>query len=160
MPNRAPKNSSSTLPAGSCTDPVVGAILSGWRYDISNISPEMRTDYEDHLGSCPDCRKRRRNARIFDFAILAGMLLSMAAFLLMTLVLRRVEALVHISSVHVNLHHTAITISMEVVAVAGLLLSTVLAVLVAIATPIPNLVTGVVRERIPQIRERLARRHA
>ena len=35
--------------ATACTDPIVGAILSGWRYDISGISPEMRTYYEQHL---------------------------------------------------------------------------------------------------------------
>ena len=28
----------------SCTDQVVGDILSGWRYDISGLSPAMRTE--------------------------------------------------------------------------------------------------------------------
>jgi hypothetical protein len=34
MANRASSNT-------ACTDPIVGAILAGWRYDISSISPEM-----------------------------------------------------------------------------------------------------------------------
>jgi len=40
------------VPVSPCVDPVVGAILSGWRYDISALSPEMRTDYEQHLSDC------------------------------------------------------------------------------------------------------------
>ena len=48
-----------TSPQGSrvhrhdtCNDQVVGAILSGWRYDISGIPPDLRGDYEAHLRGC------------------------------------------------------------------------------------------------------------
>ena len=37
------------MTASQCTDPVIGDILSGWRYDISGLSPAMRTDYDQHL---------------------------------------------------------------------------------------------------------------
>ena len=43
-----------------CTDPVVGKILAGWRYDISGLAPEMRGDYEAHLAECEFCRSRQR----------------------------------------------------------------------------------------------------
>ena len=33
----------------TCNDQVVGDILSGWRYDISGLSPAMRTDYEQRI---------------------------------------------------------------------------------------------------------------
>ena len=149
-----------TLRAKSCTDPIVGAILSGWRYDISNISPEMRTDYEQHLAECADCRRRQTIARTIDVLLMTGTTLSMVAFLLAVVVLRRIEMLMHISAVRMHLHQTPITISLEAVAIAGLLVSTVLAVLVAIATPLPGLVSGVVQDRIPSLRQRFARRHA
>ncbi len=42
--SRAPR-----MTASQCTDPVIGDILSGWRYDISGLSPAMRTDYDQHL---------------------------------------------------------------------------------------------------------------
>jgi len=53
------------------------------------------------------------------------------------------------------------TISLEAVAIAGLLVSTILWVLVAIATPLPGLAAGLVQQRIPlNIRQRFNRRHA
>ena len=73
--------------AKACTDPVVGAILSGWRYDISNISPEMRTDYESHLTECFGCRRRQRIARTIDVLLISITSLSIVAFLLAAMVL-------------------------------------------------------------------------
>ena len=70
-----------------CNDPVVGAILSGWRYDISGISPELRVDYEAHLYGCNYCRKRQRVHRTWDVMLLAITTLSFAAFLLAALVM-------------------------------------------------------------------------
>ena len=108
--------------ANACTDPIVGAILSGWRYDISSISPEMRTDYEQHLNECPNCRNRRAKARFFDFLLLSATTLSMAAFLLAAVVLHRIEMLTHITEVHASICTTPpMAISLEVIALAGLL---------------------------------------
>jgi len=150
MTSRAVTTNSSTLEAKSCTDPIVGAILSGWRYDISSISPEMRTDYEYHLAECPNCRRRQRLARTIDVLLISISTLSFVAFLLMSVVMRRVENLAHIAgSLTVHLHEQA-------VAIAGLVISMILWVLVAIATPLPSLVKGIPSD----IRQRLARRHA
>jgi hypothetical protein len=151
----------------TCNDPVVGAILSGWRYDISAISPDLRVDYEAHLYNCAHCRKRQRVHRTWDVMLLAITTLSFAAFLLAALVMHRVEAMSHISNVqHLNLHDhgaavllripTSVSISLEAVAIAGVLISMLLWSLVTITTPIPTMVSTIFRERIsPELRERL-----
>ena len=165
MPNRA---ASSTLQAKSCTDPIVGAILSGWRYDISSISPEMRTDYEQHLAECPHCRHRQSIARTIDVLLISVSSLSIIAFLLAAVVIHRMELLshhmdllTHYTVIHVHLHRTAVAVSLEAVAIAGLLVSVVLWMLVAIATPLPGFLSDVVQQRIPpDIRQRFTRRHA
>ena len=170
MPNRAQltprsKQFPAPIPAStqnrSCTDPVVGAILAGWRYDISNLSPEMRTDYEQHLEECPHCRRRQSVARTIDVLLITVSSLSIVAFLLAAVVIHRIELLTHIGDVHVKLRQTPVTISLEAVALAGLVFSTILWVLVAIATPLPGFLSGLVQERIPSdLRERFTRRHA
>jgi hypothetical protein len=145
----------------SCVDPIVGAILSGWRYDISSISPEMRTDYENHLGECGHCRRRQYNARFFDVLLITVSSLSIIAFLLAAVVVHRLEFLNQITDTHIlHLHTRAVVVSMEAVAIAGAVISTLLWVLVAIATPLPGLVTSLVEQRIPSdLRQRFARRH-
>lgn len=149
-----------------CTDPVVGGILSGWRFDISGLSPAMRTDYEHHLEDCGHCRRRQRVARTIDVLLLAVSTLSIAAFLLAAIIIRRLEIIARISPFHVvELHHTAIAISLEAVAVAGLVVSALLWVLVAVATPIPGFLGGLVQQRIPPetleaLRDRFHRRAA
>jgi len=133
----------------TCNDQVVGAILSGWRYDISGISPELRGDYETHLKTCSHCRRRQRIHRTVDVLLLAATTLSFAAFLLAAVVLHKIEALAHIPPAHVvHLHNESvgalsripdsITISLEAVACLGVFVSMLLWVLVAIATPIPD----------------------
>ena len=82
--------------AKACTDPIVGAILSGWRYDISNISAEMRTDYEQHLVECLHCRRRQTIARTIDVLLISVTSLSIVAFLLAAVVLHRIEMITHI----------------------------------------------------------------
>jgi len=155
----------------TCIDQVVGAILSGWRYDISNISPELRLDYEAHLHECGHCRRRQRLHRTVDVLLLAATSLSFAAFLLAALVMHRLEALSHISNLHVHLHNDglaalarvpdSVTISLEAVAIAGIVVSMLLWTLVAIATPIPSMVSTVFRERVsPELRERLRKQAA
>lgn len=155
----------------TCNDPVVGAILSGWRYDISGISPDLRVDYEAHLYNCPHCRRRQRLHRTVDVLLLAATTLSFAAFLLAALVMHHVEAMTHITNLHLHLHEqgsathfrlpSAVTISLEAVAIAGVVVSMLLWTLVTIATPIPNMVATIFRERIsPELRERLRKQAA
>ncbi len=153
----------------TCNDPVVGAILSGWRYDISGISPDLRVDYEAHLYNCAHCRKRQRVHRTWDVMLLAITTLSFAAFLLAAVVMHKVEALSHISNVqHLHLHDqgaasllripTSVSISLEAVAIVGVFISMLLWTLVTITTPIPSMMAALFRERIsPELRERLGK---
>ena len=143
------------VPASPCIDPVVGAILSGWRYDISALSPEMRTDYDQHLEDCGHCRSKQRLHRAVDVLLISVSTLSIFAFLLAAVVMHRVEALVHISQVHLHLRHSVVFISMEAVAVAGVVFSTLLWLLVAITTPLPSYLNTVLQRRLPaDLRER------
>ena len=143
--------------AHECTDPVIGDILSGWRYDISGVSPAMRADYEQHLTECPRCSRRQHVARTVDVLLISVSTLSIVAFLLAAAVLHRLETMAHLgSTLHAHLRHTAITISLEAVAVSGLCVSILLWTLVAIATPLPGFIRDVIEQRIPEeIRERL-----
>jgi len=151
----------------TCNDQVVGAILSGWRYDISGISPDLRGDYENHLKTCSHCRRRQHIHRTVDVLLLAATTLSFAAFLLAAVVLHRVEALVHIPPAHVvHLHNEgvgafsripdSITISLEAVACLGVFISMLLWVLVAIATPIPAMVKDVFSRRSTDLHKQAA----
>ena len=148
--------------AAHCTDPLVGNILAGWRYDISGLSPAMRTDYDQHLSDCGHCRRRQQIARSIDILLLSVSSLSILAFLLAAAVLHRIEAMAHLSSsLHGHVYHTPVTISLEAAAFAGLLISLLLWVLVAVATPIPGLVSDMVQQRLPaNIRERISKNAA
>jgi predicted metal-binding membrane protein len=159
------------LPNDTCNDLVIGAILSGWRYDISNISPDLRLDYEAHLYNCAHCRHRQRLHRTVDVLLLAATTLSFAAFLLAALVMHRVEAMSHIGNVHLHLHElgaasllripSSITISLEAVAIVGMLVSMLLWMLVTVTTPIPSMLSAIFHERIsPELRERLRKQAA
>jgi hypothetical protein len=140
----------------SCTDQVVGDILSGWRYDISGLSPAMRTDYEQHFIDCAHCRHRQTVARSIDVLLIVVSSLSILAFLLAAVVIHRVELVTHIFSLHVRLNQThAVAISLEAVAIAGMAFSTLIWILVAIATPLPGFLGGIVQKHLPaDIRER------
>lgn len=156
----------------ACTDPVIGAILSGWRYDISGIPVDLRGDYEMHLRGCPHCRGKQRMHRTVDFLLLAVTTLACGAFLLAALVLHRLEAIKHLSgSVHLHLRADralalahfpqSITISLEAVAIAGVIVSMLLWALVAMATPVPGMITAMVREHVsPELRDRLFKQAA
>ncbi len=168
MPIRAVTSRTHRSRPDACTDPVVGAILSGWRYDISGISPAMRGDYEEHLASCAHCIRRQRVHRTVDVLLLCATTLSFTAFLLAALVINRLEQLTHIVNLHLLRIHpsiahipSGITISLQAAAILGMLVSMVLWVLVAIATPIPSIVTGFVRQRVsPEMRDRLSKHAA
>jgi hypothetical protein len=150
------------MKAVHCTDPLIGNILAGWRYDISGLSPAMRTDYDQHLADCGSCRRRQHIARTIDILLLTVSSLSIMAFLLAAAVLHRLEAMAHLSSsLHGHVYHTPVTISLEAAALAGLLISLLLWVLVAVATPIPALVSDALQQRIPpHIRERITKNAA
>jgi len=148
--------------APHCTDPLIGNILAGWRYDISGLSPAMRTDYDQHLSDCAHCRRRQHLARTIDVLLISVSSLSILAFLLAAAVLHRIEAMAHLSSsLHGHVYHTPVTISLEAAAIGGLVISLMLWVLVAVATPIPGLVSDALQQRIPaHIRERIMKNAA
>jgi hypothetical protein len=102
--------------------------------------------------------------------LFAATTLSFAAFLLATLVMHRVHSLYHLGNVHVHIRPEAelvhshipasITVSLQAVAMLGVFVSMVLWVLVAIATPIPGMVSEF-RERVsPSTRDRLRKQAA
>ncbi len=134
-----------------CTDRVIGKILAGWRYDISGLAPEMRGDYEAHLVECEHCRSRQRLHRAIDIGLMVLASASMIVFLLAYGVIRYYQP-----------HHA---FWLEVGALGGFLLSMLLWLLVAVATPAPLVVkdaamTGArigldklpeeIRQRIPE----------
>jgi hypothetical protein len=143
----------------SCIDQVVGDILSGWRYDISGLSPAMRTDYDQHFADCSHCRRRQRVARTIDVLLISVSTLSILAFLLAAVVIHRVELVTHIFSLHLRLNQThAVAISLEAVAITGIVFSALLWVLVAIATPLPGFLGEFVQQRIPaDLRDRFTK---
>ena len=145
-----------------CTDPLIGNILAGWRYDISHLSVAMRADYDQHLVDCAHCHRRQHVARTVDFLLLSVSTLSIVAFLLATAVLHRLEDLVHVGSkLHGHVYHTPVTVSLEAVAIAGLAVSILLWVVIASITPIPGIVSDAVQQRLPQsVRERLMKNAA
>jgi len=138
---------------------VVGDILSGWRYDISGLSPAMRVDYDQHLADCSHCRRRQRIARTIDVLLISVSTLSILAFLLAAVVIHRVELVTHVFSLHLRLSQThAVAISLEAVAIAGIAFSALLWVLVAIATPLPGFLGDFVQQRIPaDLRDRFTK---
>lgn len=119
-----------------CTDQVVGDILSSWRYDISGIAPEMRTDYEEHLRTCLHCQKRQRLHRMIDVALITLSSLSVFAFLLAIAVIHHISPLRDwVLVMHLDGRKVALTLQMG--AMFGLLVSLVAWVMVAVATPVP-----------------------
>ncbi len=132
-----------------CIDSVVGKILAGWRYDISGLAPEMRSDYEGHLSACVRCHGRQRLHRGIDLGLIALASISAAVFLLAFGVIWRLGP-----------RHA---FWLELAALAGFALSALIWLAVAVATPAPMAVMDAaklgarhVHDRLPQeIRERL-----
>ena len=149
----------------ACTDRVVGDILSSWRYDISGITPEMRRDYEQHLVECAHCRSRQRLHRTVDVVLIGLSTVSIAAFLLGLAVIHRVQPLQHWALLDLHLWQMSIVLSLQAAAIAGLLVSLLIWVLAAVATPAPVYLAEVamaqarvLQDRIPEeLRERLMR---
>jgi hypothetical protein len=124
-----------------CTDRVVGNILAGWRYDISGITPEMRGDYEAHLAACEHCRSRQRLHRTIDISLIVLATVSAGVFLLAYGVIRHFEP-----------RHTLI---FELIAIGGFLLSALIWLIVAVATPAPMTMVDVARLGARKVHDRL-----
>jgi hypothetical protein len=132
-----------------CTDKFVGAILAGWRYDISGITPEMRGDYEEHFRECEHCRDWRKIHRTIDVALIILTAISAGVFLL-------AFGVIH----HFEPRHALV---LELAALAGFALSALIWVIVAVATPAPLVMVDAalvgaraVHDRLPDgIRERI-----
>jgi hypothetical protein len=129
-----------------CEDQVVGDILSGWRYDLSSVSPEVRGVYEDHLHQCWHCRARQRLHRTIDVVLLSVFTLSAFAFLLATMVIHR-GPWGQVTFAELHMHHLSLALTTQTIAVAGLLLSVLMWILVAIATPAPGVISHSVQQR-------------
>jgi hypothetical protein len=146
---------------------VIGHILSGWRYDISGTPAGLRGDYEAHLRACLHCRGKQRIHRTVDLLLLAVTTMACGAFVLAAVVLHRLEAIRHLSgSLHLHLGTEraltlahipqSITISLEAVAVSGVIFSLLLWALVLMTTPVPGMIGAMVREHVsPELRDRL-----
>jgi hypothetical protein len=132
-----------------CVEPIVGKILAGWRYDISGIAPEMRSDYEQHYAECERCRSRQKLHRIIDISLIVLASASGAVFLLAFAAIRYFEP-----------RHA---FWLEVGALAGFALSALIWLIVAVATPAPTVMVDAallgarhVHDRLPaEIRDRL-----
>jgi hypothetical protein len=139
----------------NCTDTVVGDILSSWRYDISGISPEMRTDYEQHLATCGHCRHRQRMHRAIDVVLISLSTLSILVFLLALAVIHHIEPLRTAAIAVLHLDHIQMVLTLQAAAFMGLLASLVAWILVAVATPAPVYLTGVAIEQARVFQDRI-----
>jgi hypothetical protein len=125
----------------------------------------MRRDYEQHLVECAHCRKRQSLHRTIDVVLIGLSSVSIAAFLFGLAVIQRVQPLHHWALVDLHLGSMSIVLSLQAAAIAGLLFSLMIWVLVAVATPAPVYLAGValaqarvLQDRIPEeLRERLMR---
>ena len=137
-----------------CTDQVIGDILSSWRYDISGISPEMRTDYEQHFVECQHCRSRQRMHRTIDVTLIGLTTLSTLAFLLALAVIHRLEPLRNWAVMNLHLRQIDVVLTLQAAAVVGLLVSALAWILVAIATPAPVYITGMAMAQARELQNR------
>ena len=132
-----------------CTDKFVGAILAGWRYDISGITPEMRGDYEEHFRECEHCRYWQKVHRTIDVLLIVLTAISAGIFLLA------------FGAIYLFAPRHALVL--ELAALAGFGLSALIWVIVAVATPAPMAMADVARlgaravhDRLPpEIRQRI-----
>ena len=124
-----------------CVDRVVGGILASWRYDISGIVPEMRSDYEDHFSACECCRSRRRLHRTIDIALMALAACSAVVFLI------AFGAVYHFHPRH--------ALILEIAALAGFSFSALLWLVVAVVTPAPMVMADAARLGARRVHDRL-----
>lgn len=141
-----------------CTDPVVGAILASWRFDISGISPEMRRDYEQHLAECARCSSRQRFHRSLDATLAALTSLAAVFFLFALAVLKHIKPLEHVAFNILGLDSFDMYHMLVSAGVAGLVFSVTAFALVLMATPAPSYLSGIAAERARLIEARLPAR--
>ena len=125
----------------------------------------MGRDYEQHLVECAHCCSRQRLHRTIDVALIGLSTLSIAAFLFGLAVIHHVQPLQHWELVDLHVWQMPIVLTLQAAAIAGLLASLLIWVLVAVATPAPVFLAEVamaqarvLQDRIPEeLRERLMR---
>jgi hypothetical protein len=138
-----------------CTDPVVGAILASWRYDISGISPEMRKDYEHHLAECGRCGAKQKFHRSLDVTLAVLTSLAVLFFLFALAVLYHIRPLEHVAFSVLGLDISDMYHMFMSAGVAGLCFSLIALVLVLTATPAPTYLSGIASERAKIIEQHL-----
>lgn len=141
-----------------CTDPVIGAILASWRYDISGISPEMRKDYEQHLAECARCSSCQRSHRSLDATLAVLTSLAAVFFLFALAVLKHIKPFEHVAFKLLGLDSFDMYNMLVSAGVAGLLFSLIAFALVLMATPAQSYLTGIAAERAKLIEARLPAR--
>lgn len=146
------------MPRTECTDRVVGAILASWRYDISDLSPEMRRDYEQHFADCARCSARQRFHRGIDATLAVLTSLSAIFFLFALSVLRHIKPLEHMAFSSLGLDLMDVYHMLVAAGVAGLCFSLAALALVLIATPAPSYLSELATERARLIEARLPAR--
>ena len=140
-----------------CTDPVIRDILSSWRYDISGSSPAVRGDLELHLAACRQCRASQRLHRTIDVALIGLATISILVFLLAIAVIHQIEPL-RTWAVALHLHQISIAVTLQDFALAGLLVSVLLWLVVALVTPAPTFLSEVAAAQAREIRNRAPRK--
>ena len=143
----------------NCSEPVISDILSSWRYDISGSSPAVRGDLEEHLAECRQCRTRQRVHRTIDVTLIGLATLSILAFLLAIAVIHHLEPL-RAWAVALHMRQIAFALSLQDLAVAGLLVSMLAWLLVALMTPAPVFLSEVAMTQARGIRNRSSRKVA
>ena len=101
----------------------------------------MRGDYEAHLASCEHCRSRQRLHRTIDISLIVLATISAFMFLLAYGVIR-----------HFVPRHAFI---LELIAIGGFILSTLIWLIVAVATPAPMAMVDVARLGARKVHDRL-----
>jgi hypothetical protein len=142
-----------------CIDPAVGDILSSWRYDISGSSPEMRGDLESHFAECSQCRTRQAAHRAVDVALIGITTLSTLAFLLAIAVIHHLEPL-RTWAIALHMHQINFALTLQDIAVVGLLVSVFAWVVVALVTPAPTYVSHIALAQAREFRNRTQRKAA
>ena len=94
-----------------CIDPTVGDILAGWRYDISGLNPEMRTDYEQHLRECHHCHGTPADSSRGGRALNRHLYSRDWRFVLALMVLHRIEPLRDWVVLNLQLHQMSFVVS-------------------------------------------------
>ena len=125
----------------ACTDRVIGEILAGWRYDISGLAPDMRSDYETHLAECAHCHSRQVLHRTIDIGLMIVASVSAIVFLVAFGAVR-----------HYSPRHALV---LELIALAGFLFFSVVWLIVAVATPAPVVVADVARIQARRLHDKL-----